>query len=57
MAHLKAVTYWENNRGRKHDITLTSNDYIINCLCFLQKRRDQAGIEIARHEGCEGGSY
>lgn len=38
MSRIKNVQYWTDGRGRNHDITKMSNDYVINCIGFLQRR-------------------
>lgn len=41
MAQVKVVSYWEDGYGIRHEVDKMSNDYVMNCICFLQKRRER----------------
>ena len=60
MARIKSYKkkVWVDGRSREHDIKLMSDEYIINCICFMQRRMEtlmsSVDLIMMDHLGKEG---
>jgi len=47
---LKSVVYWEDGRGNKHDISTISDEYLMNIIAWLQRRKRDLTDAAKEHE-------